>query len=333
MKFAKISSIVLNLIALLAIPAGAVTNVLVGSSESHSLEKFNTAGTWTGTFASTGPWVSIGIAVSPVAPHDVFVATNTGPTHNVILRYTSAGTPYGPGGSYWSTFDLFSKFSQNPVQSLLFDSKGNLYVASQYGTSGYHVVILKFTAAQLTLKNPAPSGIPIATTVGRGNQMAFDVFGNVCIASFIAPNTVQCYNPTTAALEFDYAAEIQAAGIQPVGLSFGPNNNLTVSSVFAGQVWVEEVEHVGPMKKIASGLVADVGYLAVDGGGMLYLPSYHNPEGRYESAAPDDCTYYACMDYDTTSDVIYKIDPATSKVTNFIHTHAWGPYQMIFVPF
>jgi hypothetical protein len=74
--------------------------------------------------------------------------------------------------------------------------------------------------------------------------MAWDVFGNICIASFIAPNTVQCYNRTTAVLTHDYASEIQAASIQPVGLRFGPNNNLTVNSVFNGQVWVEAVENV-----------------------------------------------------------------------------------------
>src|SRR5271169_1403886 len=72
-------------------------------------------GTWIKTFASTGPWIPLGIAASPVTS-DVFVATNTGPTNNIILRYHSGGSPLGPSGSYWSTFDLFPYFSQNPVQ-------------------------------------------------------------------------------------------------------------------------------------------------------------------------------------------------------------------------
>lgn len=322
---------ILCLAVALAVPAHAVVNELVGSSESHSIEKFNILGQWTRTFASTGPWIPLGIAASPTS-HDVFVATNTGPTTNIILRYTASGADFGPSGSYWNTFDVFSQFKQNPVQSLLFDPNGNLYVASSYGTSGYQVVILKFTPAQLLKKNPVPSGVPIVTTVGRGNQMAWDVANNLCISSFIAPNTVQCYNPTTGALVFDYAAEIQAAGIQPVGLSFGPNNNLIVNSVFTGQIWVEAVEHVGPMNKLASGMTNDVNYLAANGG-LLYQTSYHNPEGRYESSPPSSCTYYACMDYDTSSDIVYQIDPNSGTVTNFIDTHIWGPYQMIFVPF
>jgi len=325
----RVAVVTLCLAIALAAPANLLANELVGSSESHSIEKFNSSGVWMKTFASTGPWIPLGIAASPVT-NDVFVATNTGPTANIILRYHSGGAPLGPSGSYWSTFDLFPYFSQNPVQALLFDDSGNLYVASEYGTSGYQVEILEFTAAQLLKKNPVPSGTPIKTTVGRGNQMAFDVFGDICIASFIAPNTVQCYNPTTGALAFDYASEIQAAGIQPDGLSFDPNNRLTVNSLFTGQVWTEAVERTGPMIELASGLTHDLGYIAADSG-FLYVPSYHNPEGRYEGSNP--CTFYACMDYDTSSDVVYKIDPGTGAVTNFISSHVWGPYQMIFVSF
>jgi hypothetical protein len=148
-------------ITLLAIPAEAVVNELVGSSESHSIEKFNSSGIWLRTFASTGPWIPFGLAVSRVT-HDVFVATQMASavplTENVILRYTPAGGLFGPGGKYWSTFDLYPYFGVNPVESLLFDSSGNLYVASHYGTSGYQVVIQKFPAAQLLNKTPVPSG-------------------------------------------------------------------------------------------------------------------------------------------------------------------------------
>jgi len=327
---ATILVVALCMAIVLALPANAV-NELVGSSESHSIEKFNSSGVWLKTFASTGPWIALGIASSPVT-HDVFVATNTGPTNNIILRYTSTGLPFGPAGKYWSTFDVFSHFSNNPVQSILFDSVGDLYVASEYGTDGYQVQILKFPAAQLLNKVPVASGAPIVTTVGRGNQMAFDRFGDLCIASFIAPNTVQCYNPGTGVLVYDYAAEFSGFSptIQPVGLAFGPNNNLYVSSVFAGQLVFEQTERSGPMVALTSGLVHDLGYIATDSSGALYVPSYHNPEGRYGGS--NFCAFYACMDYDTSSDVVYKINPDTGVVTNFITTHIWGPYQMIFVP-
>jgi hypothetical protein len=323
---ASISSLFLA-IAILALPVYAVTNELVGSSESHSIEKFDSTGKWTKTFASTGPWISMGIAASPVTD-DVFVATIT-PT---ILRYNKSGTQFGPSGSYWSTFNIAALVGSNPIGSLLFDSSGNLYVSTIYGTSGYQVEIFKFTAAQLLTKTPAPSGPPIITTAGRGDQMAWDVFGNICIASFIAPNTVQCYDPNTSALAFDYAAEIQAAGMQPVGLAFGPNNNLTANSVFTGEILTEAVERSGPMNLLASGMIADVGWIAVDSSGMLYMPSFNNPGGRYETS-PYVCYFYSCMDYDFNSDVVYKINPDTGTVTNFITTHIWGPYQMIFVPF
>jgi hypothetical protein len=316
-------------IAILAPPAYAVTNELVGSSESHSIEKFNSSGIWIKTFASTGPWTPYGVAASPVTG-DVFVATLT----STILRYNKSGSSFGPGGSYWTTFSLASLVGVNPLISLLFDSSGDLYVATDYGTSGYQVEIFKYSASQLLTKKPVPSGSPIITTAGRGDQMAWDVLGNICIASFGGPpNTVQCYNPGTGTLTYDYASEIQAAGLAPVGLAFSANDNLIVSSVFTGKVYVEATPQVGPMNLLASGMVNDVGFLAVDSTGMLYLPSFHNPEGRYEGAPPLDCTFYACMDYDFTSDVVYKIDPSTGTVTKFITKHIWGPYQMIFVPF
>jgi len=322
----KASIAVLCLVGILALPAYAVTNELVGSSESHSIEKFDSSGNWIKTFASTGPWIPVSIAASPITD-DVFVATYT----QTILRYHRSGTPFGPAGSYWSTFSLGDPHN-NPAGSLLFDSSGNLYVATNFGTSGYIVEIYKFSASQLLRPSPVPSGSPIITTLGRGDQMAWDVFGNLCIASFGSPNDVQCYNPGTGSLTFDYASEIEPLGIQPVGIAFGPKNNLTTSSLFTGQIWTETVEQTGPMTLVATGTIepAEVGALAADGGGALYLPEWHNADARYSTCV---APFYACMDYDFSSDVVYKIDPSAGTVINFITTHIWGPYQMIFVPF
>jgi DNA-binding beta-propeller fold protein YncE len=315
-------------IAVLALPAYSVTNELVGSSESHSIEKFDNNGNWIKTFASTGPWIPLGIAASPVT-EDVFVVTNTATN---ILRYKKSGALFGPKGAYWSTFSLPASANDNPAQSLLFDSSGNLYVSTAYGTSGYQVEIFEYPASQLSKMSPVPTGSPIITTAGRGDQMAWDVFGNLCIASFAAPNTVQCYDPATGTLTFDYASEIQAQGIQPDGLAFGPNNNLIANSLFTGEIWAEATEQVGPMNLLASGMVYDLGWIAVDSAGELYAPSFNNPGGRYNSE-PYPCYFYACMDTDFSSDVVYKIDPGSGTVTNFITNHIWGPYQMIFVPF
>ena len=315
-------------IAILALPAYAVATELVGSSESHSIEKFDSNGNWLKTFASTGPYISLGIAASPITG-DVFVATYTG----TILRYTKSGASFGNKGSYWSTFSIASVAATNPGEGLLFDSSGNLYVATYYGedVDGFQVEIFEYSAKELSKMSPVPTGSPIITTLDRGDQMAWDASGNICIASFIAPS-VQCYNPVTGVLAFDYTSEIQAAGIQPGGVTFGPGNILIVSSIFLDQVWVEATAHLGPMNLLATGTVqpADVGWLAVDSAGMLYLPSYYDPAGRYEGSDP--CYFYSCMDYDFNSDVVYKIDPTTGTVTNFITNHIWGPYQMIFVP-
>lgn len=321
----KASTIALFLtIAILALPAYAVSNELVGSSESHSIEKFDSSGNWIKTFASTGPWIPVSIAASPVTD-DVFVATYT----QTILRYHRSGAPFGPAGSYWSTFSLGDPHG-NPADSLLFDSSGNLYVATNFGTSGYTVEVFKFSASQLLRPSPVPSGSPIITTLGRGDQMAWDAFGDLCIGSFGSPDDVQCYNPDTGSLVFDYASEIEPLLIQPVGIAFGPKNNLTVSSLFTGQIWTETVEQMGPMTLLATGTIdpAEVGWLAVDSGGALYLPEWHNANARYGS-----CAYYSCTDYDFSSDVVYKIDPSTGTIVNFITTHVWGPYQMIFVSF
>jgi hypothetical protein len=53
----------------------------------------------------------------------------------------------------------------------------------------------------------------------------------------------------------------------------------------------------------------------------------------YGGQPPDYCTYHSCQDYDTTSDIVYEINPTSGAISNFVSNHRWGPYQMIFVPF
>jgi DNA-binding beta-propeller fold protein YncE len=319
-------------IAIVALPAYAVTNELVGSAESHSIEKYDSNGNWIKTFASTGPYYTVGFAASPITG-DVFVSTFT----STILRYTKAGAPFGPKGSYWRTFNMSSLVGSNPPQALLFNSSGDLYLATNFGETGdgYTVEIFEYTAKELLKEAPVPVGPPITTTIEQGGQMAWDAFGDLCIASWYAPQTVQCFNPSTGALVFDYAAEIQAQHIQPGGLAFNSDNILTVASLFTGEVYTEAAARVGPMKLLATGTVqpAEVGFLAVDSSGNFYLPEWHNVAARYGGQPPDYCTYYSCQDSDTSSDIVYEINPTSGAISNFVSNHLWGPYQMIFVPF
>jgi|HubBroStandDraft_5_1064220.scaffolds.fasta_scaffold13431_2 hypothetical protein len=312
----------------LALPAYAVTNELVGSAESHSIEKYDSNGNWIKTFASTGPYYPVGIAASPITG-DVFAATLTA----TVLRYTKSGASFGPKGAYWSTFNMTSLVGSNPPEALLFDPSGNLYVATNYGESGYVVKIFEYSAKELLKETPVPTpGSPIVTTIGQAGQMAWDANGNLCIDSWYYPEGVQCYNPGTHALTFSYAPEIQAAALEPLGIAFGPGDILTVSNLFTGGVYVEGTAQVGPMNLVATGTVqpADVGFLAVDSDGNLYLPEWHNVNARFANCV---APFYSCQDYDVSSDIVYKIDPTNGTLTNFISNHLWGPYQMIFVSF
>ena len=244
-----------------AFPVKSQADVLVTSGESHSIERFTNASVWLGEFAGTGPYAPVAIAQSKVTGA-VFVTVNTGQ----ILRYTSAGAPFGN----WDTMHIPS--SPNPAASVVFDKSGNLWTDSYFGTAGYTVVIYEYAKASLGNPNPAPIKT-FTTSLPRGDQLAFDKAGNICISSFIG-QTVQCFNSTTGALVFDYASEIDGISPrpEPVGLAFNPGDNrLIIDSFYDGQIDIEAgPAHVGPMAVLASGLTIDTNMVTLSGG-FLYV--------------------------------------------------------------
>jgi DNA-binding beta-propeller fold protein YncE len=289
-------------------------DTLVSSSESHSIEWFSNRGVWQDTFATTGARTPLGLAVSPVNG-DVYVATFTG----TILRYHSNERPT----ANWDTFNI--PFDGNVVESLLFDKSGNLWVATYFGESGYVANLYKYSAASLKQPNPAPVDT-IPTGLRRGNQMAFDRLGDLCIASFLN-ETVRCFDLNTHMQAFDYGAEL--TGIEPAGIAFDGGNHLYVANVFTGQVLKEQTPHAGPFNILAQSLTAEIEFLAMRSTG-LYVPSFHNADARLSGCIlGTGAAAYACNDYDFTSDTVYNIDPITGAVTTFLSTHAWGPYQSV----
>jgi hypothetical protein len=297
-------------------PAKSQADVLVTSGESHSIERFTNVGVWLGEFAGTGPYAPVAIAQSKITGA-VFVTVNTGQ----VLRYGSSGTQF----ANWDTLHIPN--SPNPAASVVFDKSGNLWVDSYFGTSGYTVVIYEYAKASLSNPNPAPIKT-FTTSLPRGDQMAFDKSGNICVSSFIG-QTVQCFDSTTGVLVFDYATEI--VGIsprpEPVGLAFNPaDNRLLIDSFYDGQIDIEAgPAHVGPMAVLASGLTIDTNMVTLSGG-FLFVPSWNNADNRYLN-----CTFYECVDYNFAPDIVYSINITTAKVTKFITRHIYGPAQMIFM--
>jgi hypothetical protein len=316
----KMCFLVLSL-SILVIPSLARADILASSNESHSIEWFSRNGTWLSTFATTGPRTPYGLAASPSGPAsgDVFVATFTG----TILRYHSNGQPT----SNWDSFTIPP--DGNPVESVLFDPvSGDLWVATYFGESGYVANLYRYGAASLTAPNPQLIDT-IPTGLRRSNQMAFDRQRNLCVASYFG-DEVRCFDPITHAQTFDYNAELVAGGIAaPGGFAFDAQNHLYVNDAF-GQVGIEQVPHVGPIVILAQGLTTPVLFAALSSTN-LYATSFHNANTRLGGCLlGNGSAAYACNDYDFTSDTVYKIDPITGAVTNFISSHLWGPYQLIF---
>lgn len=306
----------------------AAENILVASSRSNSLEQFAATGTWVRTFATTGPYAPIALAQSPLTG-EIFVTTfwasgaAAGQLTNIILRYQANGH----FDTNWDTFTVVCGYCPtSQTQSLLFDSSGNLWVATAYGEDlGGPIYIFKYLAADLTLPNPPAQPGFIKAPMTRGSQMAFNAHGNLCIAGFIDED-VQCYDTGTFAQTADYYAEIHASSISPTiepgGLAFDRENRLYLTSVFGGQL-AKELAPGGPIVLLAS--VAPPG-IQLEGnlvlrGGNLYTS-----------------TYYLAPPTFSTPDGVYEVSTG-GTVTNFIvgsaapalgNDHIWGAYWMIF---
>jgi hypothetical protein len=241
----------MNTTLLIAALAASVTlhaqDILVASSRSNSIEQFSTSGTWLRTFATTGPYAPNALAQSPLTG-DIFVTTiwasgpSVGQLTNIILRYHSNG----PFDVNWDTFTVeCGSCPSSATQSLLFDSSGNLWVATAYGKDlGAPIYIQKYLATDLTLPNPSAVPYPkITAPMYRGNQMAFNTSGNICIAGFIDQD-VRCFDSSTGVPTTNYSAQINHS-IEPTGLAFDAANRLYLTSVFGGQLAKELTVPIG----------------------------------------------------------------------------------------
>jgi hypothetical protein len=316
------------LIALLAALLGSASlhgaeNFLVASMRSNSLEQFTTSGNWVRTLATTGPYTPYALAQSPLTG-EIFVSTQVpSGASGTILRYQANGT----FDVNWDTFNTECG-AACPVEgtaSLLFDSAGNLWVATAYGQDfALPIYISKYLAADLDKPNPLPQPNPIMANMYRGNQMAFNASGDICIAGFIDED-VKCFNTSTGAQTADYSAEIHAsaAGVaEPAGLAFDGANRLYLNSIFTGKV-LREVNPGGPIVLLAT-LTSAPNLLE----GNLLLRGSHLYASTF--AYPNPLTV-------STPDPVFEISNS-GTVTNFIYgtappalgnDHIWGAAWMI----
>lgn len=334
MKFRTFIAILASLLG--ASQIHAANAVLVASRYSNSIEQFTTGGKWVRTFATTGRYAPSSVAQSPTTG-EIFVTTLLNDNNtNVILRYT----PDGAFGVNWDQFQLqcpsppLPCFS-NSTESLLFDAAGNLWVATHFGirhgdpTYPFSpIYIFKFPAAALAGPTPAPLPIPIMASMIRGDQMAFDNKGDVCIAGFIDED-VQCFNTSTPTpvLVKSYGAMLQQASpvIEPAGVAFDSSNRMYVSNVFWGEV-AHETSPGSKIVTLATGLVFPPNLLNGNLtliGSELYVPTFYYPWPT--PSTPDSI--------DTVSIVSGKVSPFISGGAPPLlgNAHLWGAQWVAFV--
>jgi hypothetical protein len=118
---------------------------------------------------------------------EIFVTTEfsgqqVGQLTNIILRYEANGQ----FDTNWDTFKVACNVPcySPDTESLLFDSSGNLWVATAYGTGATNpIFILEYLAADLSMPNPPAQPSPIMANMYRGDQMAFNASGDLCIST------------------------------------------------------------------------------------------------------------------------------------------------------
>lgn len=210
---------------------------------------------------------------------------------------------------------------------------------------GAPIYIFEYLAANLGLLNPPAELNPIQATMYRGNQMAFDKAGDLCIAGFIDQD-VKCFNTSTGAQTVDYYAEIHSSSvsptIEPAGLAFDAENRLYLTSVFSGQL-VAELKPGGPIV-LGPTLTAPPNQL--DGNLVLRRPAGLSLLPTCGLCGPLPNLYTTSFSPSpglpafSNPDPVYEISAAGGKVTNLIsgaappalgNDHIWGASWMIFI--
>jgi DNA-binding beta-propeller fold protein YncE len=303
----------------------AADNILVASSSSHTIEEFGPTGAWVKTFATTGGYAPVSIAQSPLTGEFFVTVQIPSGDSNRILRYHADGT----FDTNWDTFTVTCEnCGGGDTESMLFDSEGDLYVATHYGgAAGYAVNIYKYLAADLEQANPQQWPAVIATGMIRGDQMAFRSASEICIAGFIDED-VKCFNIYSGVQTADYYAEIHASKVSPIiepgGLAFDSTGRMYLTSVFGGQV-ARELAPGGPIVQLAQVASAPV---ELDGnlvlmGNTLYTTTYSTSPAT--PGTPDSLVAIS-----TTTGAVTPLI-AGSAAPNLGSAHLWGAYNILFV--
>lgn len=161
---------------------------------------------------------------------------------------------------------VFASTGINFAMGLAFDSKGNLYVANNGGS---------------TIEKFAPDGTDLgvfANNVSRPTGLAFDAAGNLYVANF--GNTIERFSPIGTPLIPFTSLSLN----NPEGLAFDSSGNLYVANNGSDTIQVFSLAgtDLGPLPTV--GLSGPIG-LAFDGDGNLYV--VNNLTSTIEQITPD----------------------------------------------
>ena len=99
--------------------------------------------------------------------------------------------------------------------------------------------------------------------------------------------------------------------VEPGGFAYDTSNRLYSDNTFSAEIVREPTARGGSVAALADDLTPQAEMLTL-ASGSLYVTSY------------------VISPTDENPDVIYKINTISGAITNFITSHIWGPYQMIF---